>query len=228
MWLVGFSKQSFKLVTEFGLRQRFKQIVRRLSNGFVECYAPNRQAVLVYVERNFDPIESTIPVDELRRRYFFEVMVFSGNPENRNGFHAPLRQTFAEFHGRKCFVNRVKRSAEKSSLLAGNYREAISFAQQVDVGKSLLTCSPITIYPLERITQFATICLLREQNSFRTGRKIEVVANYFGIETSQCNRIAQIVQKQSSLLRNSFERERFDPQSGFLRRAVTGSLGGVQ
>src|SRR5438445_9633746 len=184
MWLVGFSKQSFKLVTEFGLRQRFKQIVRRLGNSFVECYAPNRQAVLVYVERNFNPIESTIPVDELSRRHFFEIVIFSCDPENRNGFHAALRQTLAKFYRRKGFVNRVKRPAEKTSLLAGNYREAIRFAQQVDVEESLLACSPFTIHPLERITQFATICLLRVQNSFRTGRKIEVVANYFGIEAS--------------------------------------------
>ena len=49
---------------------------------------------------------------------------------------------------------------------------------------------------LDSSTSFpATINLLGVQNSFRAGRKIEVVANCFGIEASQCNRIAQIVQK---------------------------------
>jgi hypothetical protein len=52
--------------------------------------------------------------------------------------------------------------------------------------------------------------------------------NRFRIKAAQRRRVAEVVKKEPRLLRHLIERKRFDAQSGFLRRAMTGSFGGAQ
>src|SRR5260370_4236233 len=112
--------------------------------------------------------------------------------------------------------------------MARNNRHAISIAQHIDVGQRLFTCLPNAIHPLQGTANRYAIRFVIGQNSVATVGNFIMKTNGFGIEASQSNRIAQIIQEESCLLWDFIERERLDAQVGTLRCALTGSFGDGQ
>ncbi len=80
-------------------------------------------------------------------------MIFAGDPENGCGFDATLRQAFRQFYRRLRLVDRVQRSAKKTSLLTSNDCDAIRFAQPRDLRKGFLARAPAPIHLLQCVAK---------------------------------------------------------------------------
>ncbi len=91
-------------------------------------------------------------------------MILSGDPKHRHGFRASLLEATGEFHGRECFVDRVKWAGEQTCLLARNNCNTILMSQELDVLQRLLPRSPALIHGRERITDPSAIGSIRAQD----------------------------------------------------------------
>ena len=218
----------FKIVAELGLRQRFDQILSRFPDRFVERHASDRHIVAVHFQRHTQVAEIAIAIDETGRGDFCEIVILSGNPKNGHRFEAALGHAFGQLYRGERFIDRVERSAKQAGLLARNYGHAVSIAQQTDVRQGLFTSLPTAIHLLQCAANRPAIRFVIGQNSLAAIGNFVMKTNCFGVEASQSNRIAQIIEKESSLLWNFVKRKSLNAQIGALRRTLTGGFGGGQ
>jgi hypothetical protein len=73
-----------------------------------------------------------------------------------------------------------------------------------------------------------SIRLVRGQHFGRARLQLVMKTHCGRIKLAQGDWVTEIVKEQSRLMRDAFERKRFDTQARFFRRAVTGRFGGAQ
>jgi hypothetical protein len=66
------------------------------------------------------------------------------------------------------------------------------------------------------------------EHAFAAAGKIVNVADSFGIETMQSDRVAEVIKEQFALLWDLIERDAFNAQPDFFRRCMTSSFRGAQ
>src|SRR5437773_11488978 len=95
-------------------------------------------------------------------------------------------------------------------------------AQKIAVRQCFFSRLPTAIHLVQCVANGRAIRFVIGQNSLAAIGNFVMKTNCFGVEASQSNRIAQIIEEESSLLWNFVERKCLDAQVGALRRTLTG------
>src|SRR5687767_2703184 len=158
--------------------------------------------------RHADVIERAVAINKLGFGDFREIMIFGGDPEDGHSLRSPLRKAAGKFHGGEGFVDGIKRTGEKTGLLSRYRRQAPGISEQFDIRASLRSGAPTLIHPRQGIAERAAIRFMCSEHFRSTRRKFMVKADCGGIETSQGNRIFQVVEEETALLWNAIKRDR--------------------
>ena len=122
-------------------------------------------------------------------------MILRRDPKKRNGFGASLRQARSQFHRGKRLIDRVERSGEKASLLAGDDGDGTLRTKTTDVLERCVGRAPRRVKLVERVAERRTIDDVRSKNSIDARRQVGVNSNCFGVKALERAGIFQIIEE---------------------------------